>query len=304
MSFQSKDYCRKENEGGKIMANYFCTDSVEEQVDYLTDKVKDLNTNKLDKAAIVQVSGTGTDVVMSQDAVTKEIAANQPTAEKLHEVIKGTSTVTVDLSEDQQTLNVALDKSQEVQYVELTPSTATNDTLTEAQWTTLQLNKENCITLNNEIYRLADNQHTTGIVSYVHTGWDGTAMKDKSINITVSTRAWTLVAGTQPSGGKLYNHAIYYSLTDTNLGYTTIYINIITSSSTPFTKPSEFTGLISRKVATIMSQGFAGTAVVNTAGSIIEIHGGGTKLSDPNAYATINLTLDSSIFRTDTVTEL
>ena len=28
------------------MANYFCTDSVEEQVDYLTDKVKDLKTNK------------------------------------------------------------------------------------------------------------------------------------------------------------------------------------------------------------------------------------------------------------------
>ena len=28
------------------MANYFCTDSVEEQVDFLTDKVKDLNTKK------------------------------------------------------------------------------------------------------------------------------------------------------------------------------------------------------------------------------------------------------------------
>ena len=39
MSFQSKDYCRKENEGGKIMANYFCTNSVEEQLDYLTDRV-------------------------------------------------------------------------------------------------------------------------------------------------------------------------------------------------------------------------------------------------------------------------
>ena len=57
------------------MANYFCTDSVEEQVDYLTDKVKDLKTNKLDKAAIVQEVGTGTDVVMSQKAVTDAIAA-------------------------------------------------------------------------------------------------------------------------------------------------------------------------------------------------------------------------------------
>lgn len=56
------------------MANYFCTDSVEEQVDYLTDKVKDLKTNKLDKAAIVQEVGTGTDVVMSQKAVTDELS--------------------------------------------------------------------------------------------------------------------------------------------------------------------------------------------------------------------------------------
>lgn len=55
------------------MANYFCTDSVEEQVDYLTDKVKDLNTKKLDKASIVQETGTGTDVVMSQKAVTDVI---------------------------------------------------------------------------------------------------------------------------------------------------------------------------------------------------------------------------------------
>lgn len=55
------------------MANYFCTDSVEEQVDYLTDKVKDLKTNKLDKAAVVQATGIGTDVVMSQKAVTDVI---------------------------------------------------------------------------------------------------------------------------------------------------------------------------------------------------------------------------------------
>ena len=56
------------------MANYFCTDSVEEQVDYLTDKVKDLKNSKLDKAAIVQEVGTGTDVVMSQKAVTDELS--------------------------------------------------------------------------------------------------------------------------------------------------------------------------------------------------------------------------------------
>ena len=56
------------------MENYFCANSVEEQVDYLTDKVKDLKTNKLDKAAIVQEAGIGTDVVMSQKAVTDELS--------------------------------------------------------------------------------------------------------------------------------------------------------------------------------------------------------------------------------------
>lgn len=56
------------------MENYFCANSVEEQVDYLTDKVKDIITNKLDKASIVQETGTGTDVVMSQKAVTDAIA--------------------------------------------------------------------------------------------------------------------------------------------------------------------------------------------------------------------------------------
>ena len=55
------------------MENYFCANSVEEQVDYLTDKVKDIITNKLDKASIVQETGTGTDVVMSQKAVTDAI---------------------------------------------------------------------------------------------------------------------------------------------------------------------------------------------------------------------------------------
>ena len=61
------------------MANYFCTDSVEEQVDYLTDQVKDLKTNKLDKAAVVQATGIGTDVVMSQKAVTDTINENLQT---------------------------------------------------------------------------------------------------------------------------------------------------------------------------------------------------------------------------------
>lgn len=80
------------------------------------------------------------------------------------------------------------------------PASAVQGDLTVDQLSTLQASDNNYIVFNNELYRLADKQHTTGILSYTHSGWNGTAMQDKSINITVSTRAWTLVVG-QEGGG-------------------------------------------------------------------------------------------------------
>lgn len=81
----------------------------------------------------------------------------------------------------------------------ITPSTATNDatsgTFTADEWSKLQANMNNKILFNNEIYRLNDPGHTPGIWSYVHTGWDGTDVMDKSINVTTNTGAWTLVMG-------------------------------------------------------------------------------------------------------------
>lgn len=92
-------------------------------------------------------------------------------------------------------------------------STATSGTFTSAEWDKLQANDNNYILFNNEIYRLADKAHsgTTGIWSYTHTGWDGTAIMDKSINVTVLTGAWTLVVGQASGGGKLYQHRISFS---------------------------------------------------------------------------------------------
>lgn len=125
----------------------------------------------------------------------------------LFNLIKGSSSVDVDKSEDGTHLVVRLDKSQEVQYVELTPASSIRGILTDIQWNILQLNKGNCIILNNEIYRLADNQNIHGLITYVHTGYDGESRIDKSIIITVSTKAWTL--GITESGGvKLYQHSI------------------------------------------------------------------------------------------------
>lgn len=95
----------------------------------------------------------------------------------------------------------------------VTPSkataSATSGTFTDSEWSKLQANDNNYILFNNEIYRLADKAHsgTTGIWSYTHTGWDGTNVMDKSINVTTNTGAWTLVMG-QGGGAKLYSHEI------------------------------------------------------------------------------------------------
>lgn len=136
-----------------------------------------------------------------------------------------------------------------------TVPTATNGTLFPDQLETLQANDNNYIIFNNELYRLADKQHTTGILSYVHTGWDGTAIMDKSINVTISTRAWTLVVGT--TGGKYYSHIMgVHFPSDTAITYKkvgdtaeiteeigsshAIYRAYISTSSEPITTISQF----------------------------------------------------------------
>lgn len=118
----------------------------------------------------------------------------------------------------------------------VTPSkataSATSGTFTDSEWSKLQANDNNYILFNNEIYRLADKGHTTGIWSYSHTGWDGTAMQDKSINVTVSTGAWTLVIGSASAGGKLYLHSLLFKPDSSTVSnyylafYSTFYTNI------------------------------------------------------------------------------
>lgn len=80
-------------------------------------------------------------------------------------------------------------------FVEITPDTATNGNLSEDDYNNLIEHDDVYIILNNEYYRKADNQHTTGIISYTHTGWNGYQTQDKSINITVPTKAWSLIVG-------------------------------------------------------------------------------------------------------------
>lgn len=121
-------------------------------------------------------------------------------------------------------------------YVELTPSTATQGVLTSSQLDILETDKSNCIILNNEIYRLADNQNVSGLITYVHTGWDGTARKDKSISITVSTKAWTLVVA-ESGGGKLYRHNIRFKDGNVSIGFDFIDSNKLPYTSTTLEMP-------------------------------------------------------------------
>lgn len=80
-------------------------------------------------------------------------------------------------------------------FVEINPSSATNGNLSDDDFENLTEHDDVYIILNNEYYYKADNGHTPGILSYTHTGWNGNAPQDKSINITLATKAWTLVIG-------------------------------------------------------------------------------------------------------------
>lgn len=77
--------------------------------------------------------------------------------------------------------------------IEITPASATQGTLTEAQLSTLQANDFNYIILNNELYSLQDKSNTAGFIVYSHVGMNTTMNTFiKTISITLSTRRWVL----------------------------------------------------------------------------------------------------------------
>ena len=104
-----------------------------------------------------------------------------------------------------------------------------------------------------------------------------------------------------PVGGeKLYNHSIEYVISEND---SQVYIDVITSSSTPFTQFSEFKWLINYRVASIAGPAFCGAAlVVATTNNEVWIRGGGAMGSDTTTYVTIDKKVNGSNF-TDTVKE-
>lgn len=302
------------------------------------------------------------------------------TVDDLEKFIKGSATVVVDRSEDNKTLVVSLDKSQQVQYITISntstpltaeqrailaandnnyimynydiykrttkivnvyqyfggydgsvrvktiyynggngeityydeylqdsiwyltisPASATQGTLTSDQLKRLKKDMSNSIILNNEIYRLADNQHTTGVMSYVHTGWDGTSVQNKSINITVSTGAWALVQGSS-SGGKMYKHD--YTITGSGSG-NKVYCTVYKSTNTPMT--------ISEVINFFSSAATSGRVVLVGVVTNYTTAGAGyfQNISSPTSYdvyingTDANFTISTSSEMTQNITEL
>lgn len=92
---------------------------------------------------------------------------------------------------------------------------ATSGTIKDEEWSEIIAEDIICLKLNNEYYITSDNEHTPGVKSFTHIGWNGNSNQIKSINITLATKAWTLAVGYT----KYYRHYIHLLVGDMGLYY-------------------------------------------------------------------------------------
>lgn len=185
--------------------------------------------------------------------------------------------------------------------VTLTPDSATNGTLSEDDFNNLTEHDDVKIVLNNEYYEIADNGHTPGIRSYTHTGWNGTAIQDKSINITLATKAWTLVEGKKD---KFYRHYVQLTIDGKTFCY-----DFVSSKADKFTADT-LPGMpeTAMTIFTVVSSGYYSNvsgliyrAVVDNSLKAI-MHGMIT--SDGSNFAYLNLSAQAVTFTSDEVIEI
>ena len=88
------------------MENYFCANSVEEQVDYLTDKVKDIKNNKSNATNIENGTGTGSLVqkTVSSSGVPYVNEANGSGAVALGKKIKSNGNTTFVIGQENEAI--------------------------------------------------------------------------------------------------------------------------------------------------------------------------------------------------------
>ena len=77
------------------------------------------------------------------------------------------------------------------------PTSSTSGTLpNDASWTYFKTYPDDLrILFNNELYQLADNQHTPGTLVFSHVGYENNSFILKAITINLSTRGWVLTSG-------------------------------------------------------------------------------------------------------------
>lgn len=118
---------------------------------------------------------------------------------------------------------------------------------------------------------------------------------------TVGTKALSEI------GGKLYNHKLYFQ---TAGEYTLVWINLITSSDTAYTQPSQFISLINKIPANVIEPSFEGIVEANGSTAAdgtfkITLRGSGVNNSEVQPVAAaISITIDASTFVNDTYTEV
>lgn len=150
-------------------------------------KVKDITLNNASTASFASDDGI---TVRSKGTV--KYADNTTT--------EVTSEIDLPIFGDSEDISIDADAQNEnvhikgVEYIVLSlPASATNGTLTQAQYSQLVNKKGNVLVVNNECYRLEDKGHEEGFLTYTHVGITGTQQYIKTLTITISTYAFTII---------------------------------------------------------------------------------------------------------------
>ena len=134
--------------------------------------------------------------------------------------------------------------------------TVTSGTITEQDLATLQGNKNAMILFANEYYYLADDQHTSGYLTYSHVGVENGVQWIKSITITIANLSW--VKTVDSISKKQYIHTILFIGSGSPLNG--LFITFINYNNTPYSPPSSPSTLIFESIYNIFYiSGYAST---------------------------------------------
>lgn len=177
---------------------------------------------------------------------------------------------------------------------------ATSGTIKTENWGDITDEDVICLKLNNEYYITSDNEHTPGIKSFTHVGWNGNSNQIKSINVTLATKAWTLAVGYD----KYYRHYIHLLI-----GNTGLYYDFSSPKSTKFTAdtlPEMPLGTVT--AMQVISGGFyssvSGFVYRSASDNSIKVVVHGVYTTNGTNFAYLSLNGETATFDSDDVVEV